>query len=169
MYRSCVYGLATIALIAPLTVAATLAHAAECQDLAWSRDRLSKFDSSIASLEQDAVKRQGSAMQATVSLHQLSEFDAAIGSLEQDVAARKGDAAVKGKAILDELRASRDAYRAKFGQQTHIIRAAQAAESGQPSEEAANAFWGKVNTYLDAVDADVATRQAATQVLFVGN
>jgi hypothetical protein len=169
-FRLCAYGLAILASVTLPAVAATLAHAADCQDLTWSQDRLAKFDTAVAS-EQDAVKRQGLARQAMRwPQDQASEVDAAIASLEQDVATRKGDAAARGNAVLNEVRASRDAYQVKLRQlATHVMADAQAAEVRQSPEEGANAFWDKVNAYLDAVNADISTRQAATQTRFMGN
>jgi hypothetical protein len=163
------YGLAILASVTLPAVAATLAHAADCQDLTWSQDRLSKLDAAVAS-EQDAVKRQGPARQAMRwPQDQASEVDGAIASLEQDVASRGGDAAAKGEAVLKEIRASRDAYRVKLTQlATNVMADAQAADSRQSLQEA-NAFWGKVNAYLDAVNADIPARQAATQTRFMGN
>jgi hypothetical protein len=168
--RLCAYGVAILASITLAAVAATLAHAAECQDLTWSQDRLSKFDVAVAS-EQDAVKRQGPAKQAAHwPQDQVSEVNAAIASLEQDVASRSGDAAAKGAAVLNDVRASRDAYRIKLQQlATHMMAAAEAAEARQSPEVAANAFWSKVDAYLDAVNADIPTRQAATQTRFMGD
>jgi hypothetical protein len=168
--RLCAYGVAILASVTLAAVAATLAHAAECQDLTWSQDRLSNFDVAVAS-EQDAVKRQDPARQAAHwPQDQVSEVNAAIASLEQDVATRRGDAATKGEAVLNEVRTSRDAYRVKLQQlATHMMAAAEAAESRQSPEEAANAFWAKVNAYFDAVNADISTRQAATQTRFMGD
>lgn len=168
--RLCAYGVAILASVTLPAVAATLAHAADCQDLTWSQDRLSKFDTAVAS-EQDAIKRQGPARQAMRwPQDQASEVDAAIASLEQDIATRKGDTAAKGKAKLNEVRASRDAYQVKLRQlATYMMAAAEAAETRQPSEEATNAFWAKVDAYLDAVNADNPTRQAAMQTRFLGN
>ena len=165
--RSCAYGPAILTSVILLAVPAT-AHAADCQDLTWSHDRLAKFDAVIASLERDAVKREGPATQATKD--QVAELDAAIASLEQDVATHEADFRTRGEAVLNEVRASRDAYRAKLRQPApHLIATAQAAEAGQSPEEAANAFWAKVNAYFDAVNADIAARQAATQTKFRGN
>jgi hypothetical protein len=168
--RLCAYGVAILASVTLPAVAATLAHAAECQDLTWPQDRLSKFDVAVAS-EQDAVKRQGPARQAAHwPQDQVSEVNAAIASLEQDVATRRGDAAAKGAAVLNEVRAGRDAYRIKLQQlATHMMAAAEAADARQSPEEAANAFWAKVDAYLDAVNADIPARQAATQTRFMGN
>ncbi len=159
------YGLAILASAAFVAIPAILAQAAECQATDnWSQDRLAKFDVALAKAEQDGQAPASQLNQAP------SEVDAAIASLEQDIATRKGDAAAKGEAALKELRASRDAYRAAPKRSAHpIIRAAGAAEARQSSEEATPAFWTKVNAYLDAVDADVATRQAAMQTRFIGN
>ena len=161
-FRLCAYRLAILASVTLPAVAITSAYAADCQDLSWSKDRLSKFDAAVAS-ELDAVKRQGLAQV------QPSEIDAAIASLEQDVATRRGDAAVKGEAVLKEIKASRDAYRAKLGQSaTHVMSAAAANASPSPAD-GTNAFWIKVDAYLDAVNADISTRQAATQTRFIGD
>ena len=162
--RPCTYGLTMLACVSFVAIPAALARAADCQDLTWSKDRLSKFDVALAK-EQGAAKQGATATPA--SQNGSSEFDAAIASLEQDLATRRGDAAVKGEAVLRQIRATRDAYRATLRQPAiHITRAAQATDA---PEESANAFWSKVNEYLDAVNADVATRQAAMQTQFVGN
>jgi hypothetical protein len=144
--------------------AATLAHAADGQDQTWSKDRLSKFDAAIVS-EQDAAKRQGA-----TSPGQALEIDTAVADLEQDLATRKGDGAARGQVVLNEIRATRDAYRAKLRQLAANATAdAQAADSRQSPKAASNTFWSQVDAYLDAVDADIATRQAATQTRFLGN
>ena len=168
--RSCAYGVVIIASVTLPAVAATLAHAAECQDLTWSQDRLSKLDVAVAS-EQDAVKRRGPAGQIALwPQDQVSEVNAAIASLEQDVATRRGDAAAKGAALLNEVRSSRDAYQVKLQQlATHMMAAAEAAGARPSAEEDANAFWSKVDAYLDAVNADIPTRQAAMQTRFMGD
>ena len=152
--------LALVASVSLPTAAVTLAHAASCEDLAWSKDQLSKFDAAVAS-GQAATKKQGPASQ-------VSEIDAAIASLEQDVATRNGDAAAKGEAVLKELRAGRDAYRAKLTQAVTQVVSAATADVGQSPDVSANVLWDKVNAYLDAVGADLSTRQAATQTRFLG-
>lgn len=157
--RSCAYRFAFLASIMLPSIAVTAAHATDCQNLAWSNDQLSKFDVAIVS-ERDAAKKQGAARQPL-------EIDAAIASLEQDAATRKGDAAAKGEAVLKELRAGRDAYRAKLAPVTEVLSAATADVARSP-EASTNALWDKVNAYLDAVNADVATRQAAMQTKFLG-
>jgi hypothetical protein len=160
--RSYAYGAAILASVALPVIATTFAQAADCQDLSWSKDQLSKLDAVIAA-EQGDVKRQGPVMQA-------AEVDAAIASLEQDLATRKDDGAAKGQAVLNEIRANRDAYQAKLTQlATNATADAQVTDSRPSPQEAANTFWGKVNAYLDAVNADLPTRQAATQTRFMGN
>jgi hypothetical protein len=153
--------------VALLAIPATLAQAADCQDLNWSQDRLSKFKVAIASLEQDAVSSQAPAGQAIYwSQKHLADFDAAIASLEQDIRTRKADAAGKAEAALNDIRVIRDGYRVRH--KTNLVTTAQAGEAPQLTEEAANAFWAKVNAYLDVVKADLATRQAAMQTRFLG-
>jgi len=159
--RSCAYSLAILASVTLPAVAVTSAYAANCEDLSWSKDRLSKFEAAVAS-EQDAARKQGPA-------RQVSEIDSAIASLEQDVATRKGEAASKGEAVLKELRAGRDAYRAKLTQPVTRVVSTATADAGQSTDESTTALWDKVNAYLDAVGADLSTRQAATQVRFLGN
>jgi hypothetical protein len=162
--RSRANALAILASVTLPVVAATATHAADSQDLTWSKDRLSKFDAAIAS-EQDTATHQGAASQG-----QAFEIDAAIASLEQDFATRRGDGAARGQTVLNEIRATRDSYRAKLSQLATNARAdARAADSRQSPREASNAFWSKVNAYLDTVGADLATRQAAMQTRFLGN
>jgi hypothetical protein len=157
--RSYTFGLAVLACS---TVTLTSARAAECQDLSWSKDRLSKFDAAITSAA-DITKRRA------IAQHEPHALNAAVASLEQDIAGRNGDAAAKGMTILNEIRASRDAYRTKLGQPVSRMMSAVTADAGPSRDEAPVAVWQKINAYLDAVDADVATRQAATQAKFVGN
>jgi|GEM_PF-6775489 len=153
--RSYAYGVAVLA--AGALGSASLA-AAECQDLTWSKDQLSKLDAAIVA-EQNAANKQARVRQA-------SDIDAAIASLEQDIGSRKGDAAAKGQAVLNEIRASR----AKGDQlAANMMANAQAADSRRSPDEASSALWTKVNAYLDAVGADVSTRQAANQARFLGN
>lgn len=175
--RSCTYGLAILACAALLPVPATLAQVAgsdlrtDCQDPPrWSQDRLAKFNVAIASVEQDVAKRENPARQEIRwSRDQLSDFDAAIASLQQDLATRHASARGKAEAALNELRDRRDAYRVKVRDTaTNMTTAAQAADAGKSLDEAANAFWAKVDAYLDAVNADVGTRQAAMQTRFMG-
>jgi len=175
--RLCTYGVAILAYVVLLPLPVTLAQvlgsqpSPDCQDPPhWSQDRLSKFNVAIASLEQDVAERRAHTKQTIYWSNQLSEFEAAMASLEQDVATRKADTATKGEAVLNELRASRDAYRVKLTQAaTNMTTGAQAADARQSPDEAANAFWAKVNAYLDAVNADIATRQAAMQTKFMGD
>jgi hypothetical protein len=162
-FRLCAFRLAVLASVTLPAVIATTARAAECQDLTWSKERLSKLDAAIAS-GQDAVKEQGSASQI-----RIAEIDAAIASLEQDVATRKGDAAAKGEALLKDIRSARDAYRAESRQQGTRVMSAAAADAGQPSAVSTSALWSKVDAYLDAVNADLPARQAATQARFAGD
>lgn len=168
--RAYAYGLVVSGMLL-LSASLGLAQAADCQDqgIRWSQDHLSKFDAAIGAWEQDFAKRHGSITQA---LHwagdQLSEFEAAIASLERDVATRAADVRAKGEALLKEIRASRDAHRAEV-KRLSVVRSAQAADASQSPEQISNAFWTKVNAYLDAVNADIATRQAAMQSRFVGN
>lgn len=157
--RSYAHRVAILAAAALLAGSASSAVAGDCQDLAWSKDQLSKFDAAIAS---DAVRHPASATQ-------VSEIDAAIASLEQDLASRKGEAAARGQVALNDIRAARDASRSMLPQLAAAASTAgaQGADSRQPREAAA--FWGKVNAYLDAVNADIPTRQAANQTRFLGN
>ncbi len=156
--RSYAYGAAMLASLALPVIATTSAHAAECQDLTWSKDQLSKLDAAIAS-EQQVASKQGRARQA-------SDIDAAIASLEQDIGSRKGDAATKGQAVLNEIRAGRT----KLDQlAANMMANAQAADPRQSHDEGSNALWTRVNAYLDAVGADISARQAANQTRFLGN
>ncbi len=162
--RSCACGPAVLASVMLLAVPMTSVKAADCQDLVWPRDRLSKFDAAIASLAQNAVDLPA----AQAMQDQIAEFDAVIASLEQDIVTHEVDSRIKGEAVLKEIRASRDAYHAKF-RLPHLIATALAADAPQSPEEAANIFWTRVNVYFDVVNADIATRQAATQTRFRGN
>ena len=174
--RSGTYGLAILACVALLPIPATLAQVAGsdppgCQDPPrWSQDRLAKFNVALASVEQDVAKRETPARQEIHwSRDQLSDFDAAIASLQQDVAARQGNARGKAEAALNALRDRRDAYRVKARDAaTNMTTGAQAGDAGKSLDLAANAFWAEVDAYLDAVNADIATRQAAMQTRFVG-
>lgn len=158
--RSCTYGFAILASLVLPAITASSAHSAECQDLSWPQDRLSKFDAAIASAP-------GAARQHPAS--QISEIDAAIASLEQDLSTRKAGAAGKGEALLKQLRAARDAYSVKLDQSATRVMSAAAADAGQLPDQTANALWDKVNAYLDAVNADISTRQAAMQTRFMGD
>jgi hypothetical protein len=158
--RSCAYSLAILASVTLPAVAVTSAHAANCEDLSWSKDQLSKFDAAMAS-------EHGATRQSTAS--QISEIDAAIASLEQDVSTRKGEAAAKGEAMLKQLRAGRDAYQVKLDQPATRVMSAATADTGQSADQTANALWDKVDAYLDAVNADISTREAATQTRFMGD
>lgn len=153
--QSSAFGLAILASLAAITPA----PAADCQDLSWSKDRLSKFDAATSAQDTTRQSKQD----------QISEIDAAVASLEQDIAGRKGDAAAKGATILNEVRAGRDAYRIKLGQQGARMLSAATADAGSSRDDSSTALWRKVNAYLDAVDADIAVRQAATQTKFLGN
>jgi len=153
--RSRTYGLAIIAFFAFLAIPAALAQATECQDLRWSQDQLSKFDTTIASLQQDAAKQLPAARQALED--RLSKFNAAIASLEQDFAKQRTAARAEAEAALKELKDVRDAFRAK-------VKEAQA--NMTDGQVAANAFRARVDAYLDAVKADIDTRQAVMQTQF---
>jgi hypothetical protein len=171
--RLCCYGLAIIACVALFPIPATWAQAlgsqngSGCQDdpPRWSQDRLAKFDVAIASVEQDVAKRQAPRQAMHWSQNQLSEFDAAIASLQQDVGTRPASARGKAEALLNELRDRRDAYRV----QVREAAANMTAGARKSLDEAANAFWAKVDAYLDAVNAEIATRQAAMQTRFMGD
>jgi len=170
--RSGTYGLAILACVALLPIPATLAQVAgtDCKDPPpWSQDRLAKFNVAIASLEQDVAK---SASPARQELHwsrdQLSDFDAAIASLQQDIATRQGTARGKAEVVLNEVRDRRDAYRVRVREAAANLTGAQAADAGKSLDQAANAFWAEVDAYLNAVHADIDTRQAAMQTRFVG-
>ena len=152
--RSCTYGLAILASVALLAIPATLAQAAESQDLHWSQDRLSKLNAAIASWEQDFAKQQ--VRQALED--RLSRFNAAIASLEQDVAKQDLASRAKAEAALKGLQDTRDAFRAK-------IKEPQA--NMTDDQVAANAFRVRLEVYLDAVNADKDTRQAVMQHQFV--
>jgi hypothetical protein len=156
-FQSSAFGLAILATLAAITPA----PAADCQDLSWSKDRLAKFDAAVTSA-QDTPRQ-------STKQDQVAEIDAAIASLEQDITGRKGDAAARGTAILNEIRSGRDAYRIKLEQPGARMLSAATAEAGPLRDETPTAVWHKVNAYLDAVDADIAVRQAATQTKFVGN
>jgi hypothetical protein len=160
--RSRAYRPALLASVALPALIAASAHAAECQNLTWSKDQLAKFDTVLASGQDAAGHRNPQAIQNT-------EIDAAIASLEQDLATRKGDTAAKGEAALKELRAARDADRARAKQPAVHIMSTAAADVSRSPGDSANALWVKVDTYLDAVNADVSTRQAAAQTRFIGN
>ena len=157
--RSYAYRVAILASVTLPAVAATSAQAAECQAPGWSKDRLAKFDAAVAS------ERQSAATQIT----QASQIDAAIAALDQDVATRTGDAGAKGQAVLKEIRAGRDAYQAKLAQRTSQMMSAAAANASPSPAGNADALWNKVDAYLDAVNADISTRQAAMQTRFVGD
>jgi hypothetical protein len=148
-------------IFASVTLSAAAAFAGNCEDLAWSKDRLSTFDAAVASGPEAAKK--------PALVKQASEIDAAIASLEQDIASRKGDAAAKGEAVLKDLRAGRDAYRAKLTQPVTQVMSAATADAGHAADETATALWDKVDAYLDAVGADLSSRQAAALSRFVGN
>jgi len=158
--RSCAYGLAIFASLALPAIASSSAYSAECQDLSWSKDQLSKFDAAVAS-EQGATKQ--------IAATKPSEIDAAIASLEQDLSTRKGEAAAKGETMLKEIRAGRDAYQVRRNQPATRVMSAATADAGRSADETASALWAKVDAYLDAVNADISTRQAATQAKFLGN
>jgi ATP/maltotriose-dependent transcriptional regulator MalT len=100
------------------------------------------------------------------SQDRLSEFDAAITNLEQDLAKRQADARANGEAALKDLRAQRDAYRAKVNEAVSNAKTwtdTQASEARKSLDEASTAFHIKVGEYLDAVKADVAARRAVLQ------
>jgi hypothetical protein len=171
--RLCTYSLAILACAALLPIPATLAQVAGsdsnpgCQDPPrWSQDRLAKFNVALATVEQDVAKRESPARQEIHwSRDQLSDFDAAIASLQQDLATRQGNVRGKAEAVLNELRDRRDGYRVEIREA-----AANSTVGTQAGDDkAANAFWNDVDAYLDAVHADVATRQAAMQTRFMGN
>jgi len=153
--------LACVALLAP-----TLAKGAECQDQPnWSPDRLAKFDAAVTNLAQGSPAKQ-----AIDRLQdRLARFDAAVVSLEQDFAARQAAIRIKAEAVLKELRDRRDVYRAKVKEvaaSAMTWKDAQLANARESLDEAAKAFHAKVDTYLDAVDADIGVRQAVMQVQF---
>jgi hypothetical protein len=152
--RSCTYGLAILASVALLAIPATLAQAAESQDLHWSQDRISKLNAALASWQQDFAKQQ--VRQALED--RLSRFNAAIASLEQDVAKQNVASRAKAEAALKALQDTRDAFRAK-------VKEPQA--SMTDDQVAASAFRAGLNVYLDAVNADIETRQAVMQPQFV--
>jgi len=164
--RLCCYGPAIGACLALFPVPATWAldlasqNGAGCQDdpPRWSQERLAKFDVALADVEQDVAARQAPRRETHWSRNQLSEFDAAIASLQQDVATRPAGVRGKAEALLNELRDRHDAYRMLVREAT----------TGNSLDEAANAFWAKVDAYLNAVNADIATRQAAMQTRFAG-
>ncbi len=152
--RSCTYGLAILASVSLLAIPATLAQVAQSQDLSWSQDRLSKLNAAIASWEQDFAKQQ--VRQALED--RLSRFNAAIASLEQDVAKQNVASRAKAEAALKALQDTRDAFRAK-------VKEPQA--NMTDDQVAANAFRAGLDVYLDAVNADIETRQAVMQPQFV--
>ena len=152
--RSCTYGLAILVSVALLAIPATLAQAAEAQDLRWSQDRLSKLNAAIASWEQDFAKRQ--VRQALED--RLSRFNVAIAVLEQDVAKQDVDSRAKAQPALKALQDTRDAFRAK-------VKEPQA--NMTDDQVAANAFRAGVDVYLDAVNADIHTRQAVMHTQFI--
>ena len=160
-FRSTVSRLVILVSVTFPSLAVTVAHAADCQNLSWSNDQLSKFDAAIAS-GQHAARREGAARQSL-------EIDAAIASLEQDITTRTGEAATRGQAALKDIHAARDAFRTRLGQPLNQVVSAATADAGQRSDETANTLWTKVNAYLDAVNADISARQAATQTRFMGN
>jgi hypothetical protein len=131
-----------------------LAQVAQSQDLSWSQDRLSKLNAAIASWEQDFAKQQ--VRQALED--RLSRFNAAIASLEQDVAKQNVASRAKAEAALKALQDTRDAFRAK-------VKEPQA--NMTDDQVAANAFRAGLDVYLDAVNADIETRQAVMQPQFV--
>ncbi|HVO94436.1 MAG TPA: hypothetical protein VMT22_16425 [Terriglobales bacterium] len=177
--RLCTYGFAILANVALFPTLAALAQtsglqdraSADCQDqLKWSQNQLSKFDAVIASWEQDAAKRQDPPRQAIHwAQNRLSELDAAIAVLDQDAAKRKADAHAKAEAALKDLREKRDAFRAMVKDAVDNIitwKNAQAADASKSLSQAADAFQAKVGVYLDAVNADIETRQAVMQAQF---
>jgi len=165
------YSFTTLAAFALLMMPPTLARAADCQDSPnWSQAQLSKFDTVIAGWKQDLAKYQDPARQALRwSQDRISQLDAAIATLEQDIATRQTAIRSKAEAVLKELRDRRDSYRAKVKDSLANIATwtdAQVAEARKSLDDAANAFQSKVDTYLDAVNADIETRQALMQVQF---
>ena len=78
--------------------------------------------------------------------------------MEQDVAKQNVASRAKAEAALKALQDTRDAFRAK-------VKEPQA--SMTDDQVAASAFRAGLNVYLDAVNADIETRQAVMQPQFV--
>ena len=103
------------------------------------------------------------------SQDRLSEFDAAIARMEQDLEKRKADDRAKGDAALKDLRAQRDAYRAKVNEAASNAKTwteTQVADAGKSLEDASDKFQAQLGEYLDAVNADVVARRAALEAEF---
>ena len=150
-FRSCTYGLAILASVSLLAIPAQVAKS---EDLRWSQDRLSTLNAAIAGWEQDFSKQQ--VRQALED--RLSRFNAAIAGLEQDAAKLNVAFRAKAEAALKALQDTRDAFRAKIKEPGANMR---------DDQVAANAFRAELDVYLDAVHADIETRQAVMQHQFV--
>ncbi|WP_371349287.1 hypothetical protein [Ancylobacter sp. IITR112] len=97
------------------------------------------------------------------SKDRLAELDASIAILEQDAARLQGEAKAKADATLRTLRERRDAYRAKADGAVAGAKSwtdAQVTEARRSLDENWTAFQTARDDYLDAAQADLATRRA---------
>ncbi|MGU1062092.1 hypothetical protein ACSEPQ_04355 [Pseudomonas aeruginosa] len=100
------------------------------------------------------------------SIDRLTELDATVATLEQDVAQHKGEARARAQIVLQELRGSRESYRLKSREAVANAKTwtdAQAIEAHKSLDESWNAFQVGVADYLDATQADLATRRAVLE------
>ena len=117
----------------------------------------------------DEAERSAARQAILWSQDRLAELDAAITVLERDAARRESAARERALAALADLRAAREAYRVKAEEALAGARAwseAQAADANRSLDESWTTAQDKVAAYLDAVQADLATRRTVLEAEF---
>lgn len=148
------------AIISIAALLATSALAVACQPKPTEQPKEAQASSS-APAEDDRLSPSRQVIDWSQS--RLTELDAAVAAVEAKSATVKADTREKAQKRLDDLRAARDAYRAKAEAATANAGAwtdAQVGEARRSLDEDSQAFDVALEGYLKDTKADIATRQA---------